>query len=165
MDVDVSCWRHLTEDEIANRPVGEHGRLLHGVDRSNETVLPHWLARPIAIATARSRSMSIMGLSTVPNTTGNSSRQQMINLLHSKGYSWRKAEKAVNAVFDCMKRALQRGEAVQLPFGWLQVTKQHPPHRAWLLFRAPGQTPKYRLFDRYQGKKRIRLIRLKGQGL
>ena len=39
----------------------------------------------------------------------------------AKGYSFRQATKLVNAFFDTMTRALQRGEQVEIPGGWIQV--------------------------------------------
>jgi nucleoid DNA-binding protein len=46
-------------------------------------------------------------------------------LMKEHGFSKRKAEKAVNAVFHCMARALRRGEIVELPIGWIQTAR--PP--------------------------------------
>ena len=40
-------------------------------------------------------------------------------MLLKNGFSKCKAEKAVNAVFDCMARARRRGGAVKLPIGWI----------------------------------------------
>jgi nucleoid DNA-binding protein len=45
-------------------------------------------------------------------------------LMKEHGISKRKAEKAVNAVFDCMARALRRGEVVELPIGWIRATRR-----------------------------------------
>jgi nucleoid DNA-binding protein len=41
--------------------------------------------------------------------------------MQEHGVSKRKSEKAVNAVFDCMARALRRGDQVELPIGWLHI--------------------------------------------
>jgi nucleoid DNA-binding protein len=53
------------------------------------------------------------------STAGKSALIKM--LMKDHGFSKRKAEKAVNAVFDCMARALRRGEEVELPIGWIQT--------------------------------------------
>jgi len=42
-------------------------------------------------------------------------------LMQEHGVSKRQAEKAVNAVFSCMARALQRGEVVELPVGTIEA--------------------------------------------
>jgi len=43
----------------------------------------------------------------------------LIKELMAKGFSARKAEKAVNAFFECIKAGLWRGEVVELPVGKL----------------------------------------------
>ena len=45
----------------------------------------------------------------------------LIRELIAKGLSVRQAEKAVNAVFDCMSRAVRRGETVEIPGGTIQA--------------------------------------------
>jgi nucleoid DNA-binding protein len=45
----------------------------------------------------------------------------LIRELMAKGLSVRQAEKAVNAVFDCMTRAVGRGETVDIPGGTIQA--------------------------------------------
>ena len=56
-------------------------------------------------------------------------------LMREHGVSKRQAEKAVNAVFSCMARALQRGEVVELPVGTIEAVApaqkivQHGQHR------------------------------------
>jgi len=57
------------------------------------------------------------------STKGKSALIKM--LMKEHGFSKRKSEKAVNAVFDCMARALRRGEEVELPIGWIQTAR--PP--------------------------------------
>jgi len=44
-------------------------------------------------------------------------KSKLIRKLNSMGISIREAEKKVNAVFDCMTRALWRGEEVEIPGG------------------------------------------------
>jgi len=53
------------------------------------------------------------------STAGKSALIKM--LMQEHGVSKRKSEKAVNAVFDCMARALRRGDQVELPIGWLHI--------------------------------------------
>ena len=57
------------------------------------------------------------------STAGKSALIKM--LMKEHGFSKRKAEKAVNAVFHCMARALRRGDEVELPIGWIQTAR--PP--------------------------------------
>ena len=58
-------------------------------------------------------------------------------LMQEHGVSKRQAEKAVNAVFSCMARALRRGERVELPIGCMQTAR--PPakkeKKKWQKFR------------------------------
>jgi nucleoid DNA-binding protein len=69
------------------------------------------------------------------STKGKSALIQMLRKEH--GFSKRKSEKAVNAVFDCMARALRLGEVVELPIGWIHTAP--PParrkKRKWQRFR------------------------------
>ena len=57
------------------------------------------------------------------STKGKSALIKM--LMKEHGFSKRKAEKAVNAVFTCMAAALRRGEIVELPIG--RIWTASPP--------------------------------------
>ena len=57
------------------------------------------------------------------STAGKSALIKM--LMKEHGFSKRKSEKAVNAVFHCMALALRRGDMVELPIGWMQTAS--PP--------------------------------------
>ena len=60
----------------------------------------------------------------------------LIRELISKGLSVREAEKAVNAVFDVMARAVKRGETVEIPGGTIQAKIMNgEPRRASQRFR------------------------------
>jgi nucleoid DNA-binding protein len=59
------------------------------------------------------------------STAGKSALIKM--LMKEHGFSKRKSEKAVNAVFNCMARALRLGEVVELPIGWIHTAP--PPAR------------------------------------
>jgi nucleoid DNA-binding protein len=60
----------------------------------------------------------------------------LIRELMAKGLSVRRAEKAVNAVFDCMTRAVRRGETVEIPGGAIQAKIMNgEPRRAPQRFR------------------------------
>jgi nucleoid DNA-binding protein len=80
------------------------------------------------------------------STAGKSGLIQMLMTEH--GFSKRKAEKAVNAVFDCMARALRLGEVVELPIGWMQTAR--PP--------AKREKQKWQRFRNIQTKKISRSI-------
>jgi nucleoid DNA-binding protein len=75
-------------------------------------------------------------------------------LMQEHGVSKRKSEKAVNAVFDGMARALRRGEEVELPIGWIQTA------------RPPAKRPK-RKFQRFSniqtGKISFKMVRYPGK--
>jgi nucleoid DNA-binding protein len=71
-------------------------------------------------------------------------------LMKEHGFSKRKSEKAVNAVFACMAAALRRGEIVELPIGWIQTAR--PP--------AKREKQKLQRFRNIQTKKAsFRLVR------
>src|SRR5436190_2068344 len=60
------------------------------------------------------------------NWRSNAGKSALIKMLMKEhGFSKRKSEKAVNAVFTCMARALRRGEEVELPIGWIRTAS--PP--------------------------------------
>lgn len=61
-------------------------------------------------------------------TTGRSnvSPRMLVKALKPKGFSRRKAERAVKAVLDLWKKALARKEPVQVPTGWLVVREIEP---------------------------------------
>ena len=65
----------------------------------------------------------------------NKGKSKLIRELIAKGISVRKAEKGVNAVFDCMARAVRRGESVEIPGGRIQVKiRKGQPRREWQRF-------------------------------
>jgi hypothetical protein len=80
------------------------------------------------------------------STAGKSALIQM--LMKEHGFSKRKSEKAVNAVFDCMARALWHGEVVELPIGWIHTAP--PP--------AKREKQKWQRFRNIQTKKISRSI-------
>ena len=72
------------------------------------------------------------------NWRSNAGKSALIKMLMKEhGFAKRKSEKAVNAVFTCMARALRRGEEVELPIGWIRTAS--PPanreKRKWQRFR------------------------------
>ena len=65
----------------------------------------------------------------------NKGKSRLIRELMAKGISVRKAEKAVNAVFDCMARAVRRGEDAEIPGGRIQAKmRKGQPRRKWQRF-------------------------------
>jgi len=62
------------------------------------------------------------------STAGKSGLVKM--LMQERGFSKRKAEKAVKAVFMCMTRALWRGERVELPVGWIWASARPTKRKA-----------------------------------
>lgn len=70
-------------------------------------------------------------------------------LMREHGISKRKAEEAVNAVFDCMILALSHGDFVELPIGVISIAS-----------RPPGRKPVVQHFSNIQtGKKFRKLVR------
>jgi nucleoid DNA-binding protein len=62
---------------------------------------------------------------------GTGFKQQMAWELTQKGFTFREALAAVDAVFESIKEALQRHEDVHLPFGTLRVMGNDGPRREW----------------------------------
>jgi hypothetical protein len=74
-------------------------------------------------------------------------------LMRNHGLSKRRAEKAVNAVFDCMIRAVERGEEVEIPVGRIRAVSATVGHQRTVIqkfrnihsgaiFRTRAQHPK-----------------------
>lgn len=85
-------------------------------------------------------------------------KTKLIKEIHEKGYSYRRAEKAVNAFFDRMARALRRGEVVEIPGGTVQcVTNHRKSRRKFQRLPLIGTSKsKYRLIHFPGGGRRIR---------
>lgn len=49
----------------------------------------------------------------------NIGRAYLVNRLGALGFSRRQSVEIINAILDCMIRALRRGEKVEFPYGWL----------------------------------------------
>jgi nucleoid DNA-binding protein len=63
-------------------------------------------------------------------------RAYLVAELVKHGASRRRAVRFVNIVFGEMRRALQRGERVEFPFGYLErVRHRHRKQRGWFLRR------------------------------
>lgn len=59
---------------------------------------------------------------------GSSGKRKLVQAAMEKGFSQRRAEKAVNAMVECWKRALlARDPHVEMPIGFLKV-KKTPKH-------------------------------------
>jgi nucleoid DNA-binding protein len=77
-----------------------------------------------------------------------------------KGFSKRRAELAVNAVFDQLSKALARGEVVEIPGGWLRVTNtDSKPRQELHAFRNINTNERYYKLVRYGQRRNKRLIR------
>ena len=81
------------------------------------------------------------------STAGKSALAKM--LMKEHGFSKRKSERAVNAVFNCMARALRCGDIVELPIGWMH-TAVLPAKRAKRKFQ--------RFRDIQTGETSLRLV-------
>jgi nucleoid DNA-binding protein len=80
----------------------------------------------------------------------------LVKDLMAKGFTARKAQKAVNAVFDCMKLGLWWGEPVEVPGGTIQAKiRQGRPRRKLQRFQnvQTGKTA-FRLVT-FQGRRRV----------
>ena len=90
------------------------------------------------------------------NWYSNGGRSGLVRALMAKGLSVRKAEKAVNAVFSCMRRGLQRGEVVEIPGGKIYVKEQAGKRRGNFHKFANIHTGDfmYKLVT-YRGKRRV----------
>jgi nucleoid DNA-binding protein len=80
----------------------------------------------------------------------------LIRELIAKGLSVRQAEKAVNAVFEVMTRAVKRGETVEIPGGTMQAKIMNgEPRRASQRFRNVRTTEIDSRIVTYPGRRRV----------
>lgn len=80
----------------------------------------------------------------------------LIQQLIAMGFSVRRATRAVNAVFECMTRALRRGEVVEIPGGTIRARTRQGKSRPQLQKFRNVQTgkPSLKLVD-YPGRRRV----------
>ena len=80
----------------------------------------------------------------------------LIRELIAKGLSVRQAEKAVNAVFEVMTRAVKRGETVEIPCGTIQAKIMNgEPRRASQRFRDVRTGEIAVKVINYRGRRRV----------
>jgi len=80
----------------------------------------------------------------------------LIRELIANGLSVRQAEKAVNAVFDCMTRAVRRGETVEIPGGTIQAKIMNgEPRRTSQRFRDVRTGEIAVKVINYRGRRRV----------
>ena len=80
----------------------------------------------------------------------------LIRELIAKGLSVRQAEKAVNAVFEVMTRAVKRGETVEIPGGTIQAKIMNgEPRRASQRFRDVRTREITVKVINYRGRRRV----------
>lgn len=80
----------------------------------------------------------------------------LIRELIAKGLSVRQAEKAVNAVFEVMTRAVKRGETVEIPGGTIQAKIMNGnPRRASQRFRDVRTGEIIVKIVNYRGRRRV----------
>ena len=90
------------------------------------------------------------------NSYTDSGRTRLIHAVVAKGYSFRKATELVNAVFETMTRALNRGEQVEIPGGRIQVKQQNgKPRRELHKFQDPGSERVVVRSVKYSGARKI----------
>jgi nucleoid DNA-binding protein len=90
------------------------------------------------------------------NSYTNTGRARLVRELMAKGLSMRKAEKAVNAVFERMTWALRRGEIVEIPGGWIQLKWYGgKPRREWHGFRNVNTGKLGHTIVTYRGRRRV----------
>jgi hypothetical protein len=84
-------------------------------------------------------------------------KQKMIQDLVAKGFSERKARKAVNAVIALWKRALWRGEPVELPGGTAVVGRRKKGYKPIQeLAKTPFGSRRYILRRKYKYRRIVR---------
>jgi nucleoid DNA-binding protein len=80
----------------------------------------------------------------------------LIRDLMDKGFSVRRATKAVNAVFDSITRAVWRGEIVEIPGGTIQARSRKGTQRPRILSLRDVQTGRNRLkLAKFPGQRRV----------
>ena len=88
----------------------------------------------------------------------NSGKSGLVHDLMAKGFTARKSEEAVNAVFDSMRRALARGETVEVPGGSLRAQiRNGKPYKQHFKKRRNINTGKlfYPRVVSYPGRRRV----------
>jgi nucleoid DNA-binding protein len=86
----------------------------------------------------------------------NKGKSKLIRELMAKGFSVRKAEKAVNAIFSLMGRAVYRGEIVEIPGGTIQPWgREGKPHGHWHRFRNIATGKIQFRYVKYPGERRV----------
>jgi hypothetical protein len=80
---------------------------------------------------------------------------KLVRILIEKGFSTRRARKAVNAVFAIWAKHLKYGETVAVPGGKLRVVHKEKEHRFQRLYHFPTKKAKYRIVHRNRQKKAI----------
>jgi nucleoid DNA-binding protein len=89
-------------------------------------------------------------------TDSSGGRSLPVQELVGKGISVRKAQKAVNAVFDGMISALYRGEEVEIPGGTLHTERRpEKARREFHRFRHPKTKKVLCKLTRYKGSRRV----------
>jgi nucleoid DNA-binding protein len=81
---------------------------------------------------------------------------KLVALVEAKGFSLRKSARAVQAVFDCMRRAVARGEIVEIPGGKLQAVTAPKPERKWRRMTTPKKKVFFRTVTRFKNPRRVR---------
>jgi nucleoid DNA-binding protein len=83
-------------------------------------------------------------------------KSKIVQDVMAKGFTSRKAENAVNTVFNLMKLALQSGEPVEVPGGTLQVkARKGKPRREFQRFRSVQNEKIAFKLVRYCGARRV----------
>jgi nucleoid DNA-binding protein len=91
-------------------------------------------------------------------TIRNSGKSGLVHDLMAKGFTARKSEEAVNAVFDSMRRTLARGETVEVPGGSLRAQiRNGKPYKQHFKKRRNINTgkPFYPRVVSYPGRRRV----------
>jgi nucleoid DNA-binding protein len=90
------------------------------------------------------------------NNHAKQGKSRLIRELLAKGLSVRRAEKAVNVVFDIMAKAVRRGELVEIPGGSMQAKTMNGKARSRMQRFRNVQTDEINFrIVRYPGRRRV----------
>ena len=92
------------------------------------------LLRSILFRSEPGESRSHMSRPRKPGRATKGTIDYLISQVQNAGYKFHQSRKAVHAVIDHIKLALARGEAVEVPYGWL-VVRRATQRRVWRLGR------------------------------
>ena len=128
---DVLASRHreavkqkALEDTVPRQSVAVFHTALAGVERTLGRMQARITSKGKAV---RGRTWQVPRRQ-APKSTG---REYLALELQKRGFTFRKARQVVDAIWESIKEALQRGEKVETPLGRFEVKERPKPRKRW----------------------------------